>query len=144
MKPTIPNIRPISPVSRRWFLEQCGVGVGSLALGALAAGDNAAHAATTGEHPLAVRPPHYAPRAKRVIYLFQAGAPSHLDLYDYKPELADWSGKKPPAELLEGYRAAFIKPDSALLGPKYDFARHGESGIEISNLLPYTASIVDK
>ncbi|MBC20986.1 MAG: sulfatase [Planctomycetaceae bacterium] len=144
MKSPIPHSPAASPVSRRWFLEQCGVGVGSLALGALAARDNAAYGATTNEHPLAVQPPHYAPRAKRVIYLFQAGAPSHLDLYDYKAELADWSGKKPPAELLEGYRAAFIKPDSALLGPKYEFSRHGESGIEISNLLPYTASIVDK
>ena len=150
MKIPNPAAQPMSDLSRRWFLQQCGVGVGSLALGAIAASDNAAHAAnatnaaSAANNPLAVKPPQYPARAKRVIYLFQAGAPSHLDLYDYKPELAKWNGKKPPAELLKGYRAAFIKPDSALLGPKYDFARHGESGIELSNLLPYTASIVDK
>jgi hypothetical protein len=79
-----------------------------------------------------------------VIYLFQAGAPSHLDLFDNKPELAKWSGKKPPAELLQGYRAAFIKPDSALLGPKYRFAKYGSAGMELSEILPYTASIADK
>ncbi|HJN67553.1 MAG TPA: DUF1501 domain-containing protein [Pirellulales bacterium] len=134
-----------SHASRRWFLGQCGVGAGSLALGSLLGGEQPAFASASGNtNPLAPKSPHYAPKAKRVIYMFQAGAPSHLDLFDYKPELAKWSGKKPPAELLEGYRAAFIKPDSALLGPKYKFAKHGEAGIEISEVLPYTAAIADK
>ena len=82
------------------------------------------------DNPLAPRQPHFPAKAKRVIYLFQAGAPSHLELFDHKPELTKRDGQLPPAELLKGYRAAFINPNSALLGPKFKFAtarpmRHG-------------------
>ena len=87
--------------------------------------------------------PHVEPKAKRVIYLFQAGAPSHLELFDPKPELAKRDGQLPPAGLLEGYRAAFINPKSALLGPKFKFAKHGRCGMELSELLPHTAKIAD-
>ena len=66
---------------------------------------------------MAPRAPHFAGKAKRVIYMFQAGAPSHLELFDNKPELTKRDGQLPPAELLKGYRAAFINPNSALLGP---------------------------
>jgi len=96
------------------------------------------------DDPLAPKSPHYAPKAKRVIYLFMAGAPSHLELFDNKPELAKHDGTLPPAELLKNYRAAFINPNSKLLGPKYKFARHGKSGVELSELLPHTAEIVDE
>src|SRR5256884_8360050 len=72
-----------------------------------------------------------------------AGAPSHLELFDYKPELAKWNGKLPPAELLKGYRSAFINPNSALLGPKFKFARHGQGGAELSELLPHLARVAD-
>jgi hypothetical protein len=72
-----------------------------------------------------------------------AGAPSHLELFDHKPELARWNGKLPPAELLKGYRAAFINPNSSLLGPKFKFARHGQSGAELSELLPHLGRVVD-
>ena len=82
-------------------------------------------------------------RAKRVIFLFMAGAPSHLELFDYKPELAKYDGKLPPAELLKGYRAAFINPNSTLAGPKFKFARHGQSGAELSELLPHLAAVAD-
>jgi len=71
-----------------------------------------------------------------VIYLFMAGAPSHLDLFDYKPELAKQNGKLPPAELLKGYRAAFINPNSALLGPKFKFSRHGKCAAELFRASP--------
>ena len=128
-----------NPLSRRWFLQQCGVGVGSLALSSLLNSESSA----SPTHPLAPRLPHFAPKAKRVIYMFHAGAPSHLDLFDNKPELTKWSGKKPPAELLEGYRAAFIKPDSALLGSKFGFSKHGESGTEFADILPHTAKVAD-
>src|SRR5205807_2413192 len=93
--------------------------------------------------PLAPKQPHFPAKGKRVIFLFMAGAPSHLELFDYKPELAKWNGKLPPAELVKGYRAAFINPNSTLLGPKYKFARHGKSGAELSELLPHTAQIAD-
>ena len=67
-------------------------------------------------------------KAKNVIFLFMAGAPSHLELFDYKPQLAKFDGTLPPPELLKGYRAAFINPNSKLLGPKFKFAKHGQSG----------------
>ncbi len=72
-----------------------------------------------------------------------AGAPSHLELFDYKPHLAKFDGTLPPPELLKGYRAAFINPSSKLLGPRFKFARHGAAGTELSELLPHTASVVD-
>lgn len=111
-----------------------------LALNSMLARDNAA---SSPANPLAARSPHFAPKAKRVIYIFQAGAPSHLDLFDHKQELIKRDGELPPAELLEGYRAAFINPKSALLGTKFKFNRHGQSGIEISELLPNIAKHVD-
>ncbi|MBL8829497.1 MAG: DUF1501 domain-containing protein [Planctomycetaceae bacterium] len=130
-------------VSRRWFLRDCGVGLGSIALASLANRDATAAPTTPAKSPLAPRSPHFAGKAKRVVYLFHAGAPSHLELYDYKPELSKRSGQLPPAELLKDYRAAFIKPNSALLGPKYKFQKHGQSGLELSELLPHTARLAD-
>ncbi|HEY2158287.1 MAG TPA: DUF1501 domain-containing protein, partial [Isosphaeraceae bacterium] len=129
-------------LARRWFFQQCGVGLGSIAASQLMGRDVLA-ADTSSVNPLAVKAPHYAPKAKRVIYLFMAGAPSHLELFDYKPALAKHGGTLPPPELLKGYRAAFINPNSKLLGPKFKFAKHGKSGAELSELLPHTAGIVD-
>lgn len=129
-------------LSRRWFFKECGVGLAGIAAHTLLAAESRGGAdATPG--PLAPRAPHFAPKAKRVIFMFQAGAPSHLELFDYKPELAKRDGTLPPASLLEGYRAAFINPNSALLGPKFSFARHGACGMELSEVLPYTAKIAD-
>jgi hypothetical protein len=96
-----------------------------------------------GIDPMAPRAPHFAPKAKRVIFLFMAGGPSHLELFDNKPQLARFDGTLPPAELLKGYRAAFINPDAKLLGPKFKFARHGRCGTELSELLPHLANVVD-
>lgn len=126
-------------VARRWFLQQCGVGLGVAALGQLMGGSPAsAETAST-----AVRSPHFTPRAKHVIYLFMAGAPSHLELLDYKPQLAKFDGTMPPAELLKNYRAAFIDPRSRLLGPRFTFAQYGQSGAWVSELMPNFARIVD-
>jgi hypothetical protein len=129
-------------LARRWFLQQCGVGLGAAALAELS-GQAPAAAAALPVNPLAPKPPHFAGTAKSVIYLFMAGAPSHLELFDNKPELAKWDGKLPPAELLKGYRAAFINPNSKLLGPKFKFAEHGNCGAELSELLPQLATAVD-
>ena len=126
-------------VSRRWFFEQCGVGVGAFALGHLL--QQSGFAAPVDA--LAPKQPQFPAKAKNVIFLFMAGAPSHLELFDNKPQLAKFDGTLPPAELLKGYRAAFINPNSTLLGPKFKFNRHGRSGVEISELLPHTAKIVD-
>ncbi|GMV92620.1 MAG: hypothetical protein AMXMBFR82_23980 [Candidatus Hydrogenedentota bacterium] len=126
-------------IARRWFLQQCGVGLGTLALHQLLGGSAVARAAD----PLAVQTPHFAPKAKHVIYLFMAGAPSQLELLDYKPQLVKHDGTLPPAELLQNYRAAFIDPNSRLLGTRFNFAQHGQSGAWVSELLPHFASIVD-
>ena len=115
-------------------MEKCGVGMGSLALSSLLG------AATD---PMAPKQPHHKPKAKNVIYLFMAGGPSHIEMFDNKPMLAKFDGTLPPADLLKGYRAAFINPNSKLLGPKFKFAKHGQAGTEISELLPHTAGIVD-
>lgn len=129
-------------VSRRWFLEQCRVGLGSLALAHLQGAGRSVRAAEN-VNPLAARMPHHGARAKNVIFLFMAGAPSHLELFDYKPQLARFDGTLPPAELVKNYRAAFINPSSKLLGPKFRFARHGQCGAEVSELLPQMATVVD-
>jgi hypothetical protein len=136
-------------LSRRWFFNDCGMGLAGIAAGSMLAGEG--RAAVTGPGagvaaagPLAPKAPHFAPKAKRVVYLFQAGAPSQLELFDHKPELAARDGKLPPADLLKGYRAAFINPNSALLGPKYKFQKYGQSGIELGELLPHTGAIADE
>ena len=128
-------------VTRRWFFQQCGVGVGAIALGALFR--ESGWAAPAALSPLAPKEPHFTAKAKRVIYLFMAGAPSHLELFDYKPALEKWNGKPPPDDLVKGYRAGFINPNAALLGPKFKFAKHGRSGAELSELLPHLAEVVD-
>ena len=127
-----------SQITRRWFFEQCGIGVGAAALAHLLA--ESGYAATD---PLAPKTPPFAAKAKHVIFLFMAGAPSHLELFDYKPQLAKFDGTLPPPELLKGYRAAFINPNSKLLGPKFQFQRYGQSGAEMSEILPCTGEIVD-
>jgi hypothetical protein len=131
-------------ITRRWFFRDCAVGLGTLALAELLGGRAATATARPAlPDPLAPKQPHYAARAKRVVYLFMAGAPSHLELFDYKPQLAKYDGTLPPASLVEGYRAAFINPSSKLLGPKFKFARHGRSGIELSELMPHLAEVAD-
>ena len=148
-------------VTRRWFLEQCGIGLGSVALGQLLAeaslgdsglsvGEGSAVRGSSVDpmtdnvaNPLAPKSPHFAGRAKNVIYLFMGGAPSHLELLDHKPLLSKFDGTPPPAELIKDYRAAFINPSARLLGPRFKFARHGQCGAEISELLPHLAGLAD-
>jgi hypothetical protein len=126
---------------RRWFLQQCGLGLGHIALTSLLA--NNTLATQTAVDPLAPKQPHFAPKVKNVILLFMGGGPSQFELFDYKPTLERLDGTLPPKELLEGYRAAFINPNSKLLGPKFKFAKHGQCGAELSDLLPHTAKVVD-
>lgn len=137
-----PLSKHIERLRRRWFFRDCGVGLAGIAATSLLSQDSLQ--AADGANPLAVMQPHFPAKAKRVIYMFQAGAPSHLELFDYKPELTKNDGKLPPKELLAGYRAAFIDPNSALLGPKYKFAKHGKCGMELSEVLPHIASIADE
>ncbi len=133
-------------VTRRHFLRDCGVGLGKIALGGLLTNALAgrAFAASVGHNnPLAPRLPHFAGKAKRVIHLFMAGAPSQLELFDNKPELAKLEGKPLPPSVIGGQRYAFIRPDAAVLGPRFKFAKHGQSGAELSEMLPHLAKVVD-
>lgn len=132
-------------LSRRWFLNDCGVGLGSIAMTHLLANKNAAALPSKPgpADPLAVKRSHFPAKAKNVIYLFMGGGPSHLEMFDNKPMLSKFDGTLPPADLLKGYRAAFINPSSTLLGPKFKYAKHGQSGIELSELLPNLATVAD-
>jgi hypothetical protein len=127
-------------LKRRWFLKECGVGLAGIAAAHCLANESKAEPPA---EPLVPKQPHFPAKVKRVVYIFQAGAPSQLELYDPKPELTKRNGQLPPTELLAGYRAAFINPNSALLGPKYSFAPKGKSGIELSEILPHIGEIVD-
>ena len=124
-------------LNRRWFLRDCGVGLGALALA-----DLARHETRGADAPRSPQP-HFEPKAKRVIYLFMGGAPSHLELFDSKPQLAKFDGTLPPPELLKDYRAAFINPNSKLLGPKFKFKKYGKCGTELGELLPHLGAVAD-
>jgi hypothetical protein len=129
-------MRPPRSPSRRELLKGGSLGLGAIALGGLLGPRAAARHALGTDH---------APRAKRVIQLFMAGAPSQFELFDDKPTLSRLDGQAPPPSLIEGQRFAFIDPARArLLGPRRRFERHGESGAAVSELLPFTAGIVDR
>ena len=142
-------------VTRRHFFKDCGVGLGSIALASLLKQNSSAqspqnsslitHHSSLSPHHSSLFPkqPHFAPKAKRVIYVFQAGGPSHLDLFDYKPALVKYNGQKPPEEMLKGIQNVFINRDAALYASEFKFAKHGKSGAEISEALPYLAKVVD-
>src|SRR5687768_16336362 len=117
----------LSPASRRAFFQQSGFGLSSLALLGL----------LQNESSSAAPQPHFAPKAKRVIYLHMIGAPSQLDLYDHKPELVKRDGEPCPESLLAGKRFAFIGSEKRLSGSKFKFGTHGESGQQLSELLPH-------
>jgi hypothetical protein len=143
MNPLTPN-RGLN-VTRRHFFKECGVGVGKIALASLLTDSFASRllGATSAVNPLAPKAPHFTPKAKRVIHLFMAGAPSQLDLFDYKPELVKLEGKPLPPSVIAGQRYAFIRADAGVLGPRFKFAKHGACGAEISEVLPHLAEVVD-
>ena len=122
-------------ITRRHFFIECGYGVGKLALAGLLTD---AFAKSTG--PAGT---HFAPRAKRVIHLFQAGAPSQLELFDSKPKLKQLEGSPLPSSVIGDQRYAFIQRNAAVLGPRFPFARHGQCGAELSDKLPHLAKVVD-
>ena len=140
-KTAVSVARTAAPAKRRWFLQQCGLGLGRIALTGLMA--DSISRAEAAVNPLAARQPHFPAKAKNVILLFMGGGPSQFEILDYKPTLQRLDGTLPPSDLLDGYRTAFINPNSKLLGPKFKFSRHGESGTELSELLPHTAGVAD-
>ncbi|HUY32361.1 MAG TPA: DUF1501 domain-containing protein [Pirellulales bacterium] len=129
--------------TRRHFLKDCQTGIGALALGSLLARDLPA-APTAAVNPLAPKPPHFAPKAKRVIYLHLTGSPPHLDLYDYKPELVKHNGEPCPDAFLKGKRFAFTSGTPKLLGTPRRFAQHGQGGVWLSDAVPHLHEVADE
>ena len=135
-------------ITRRHFFSQCGIGLGQIALASLLA-DGRIFAANTPDlvNPLAPRKSHFESKIKSVIFLFMAGGPSQLDLFDYKPKLRELDGQPPPESLVKGKRFAFMdllsKNPSKLLGTRRKFKRYGQSGRYVSECLPHLATVVD-
>src|SRR3982751_5908602 len=129
---------PQTLAARRWFLKQCGVGLGAIGLAHLL-GDRA-HAK---DDPLAPKKPHFAPKAKNVIFLFMEGGPSQMDLFDPKPELRKWHGKPLPPSMTKDLKLAFIKPTAAVLASPREFKQFGQSGMVFSDYLPHTSTVAD-
>lgn len=139
------NSKPAPGLSRtrRQFFSSAGLSVGSLALASLLEGE-ASGASEAGRDGAARRGTHFEPSAKAVIFLCQAGAPSQLDLFDYKPKLQQFHGTPVPEDLVKGERFAFLSGRPSLLGPQFSFRRHGATGTHVSELLPHTSGIVDE
>lgn len=130
-----------TPIGRRTLLQRSGFGLGAVALTQLLQGESSAA-------PLAARQPHFPARAKSVIYIHLVGAPSHLDLFDPKPELQRRSGQDCPQDLFEPGKFAFVRELPPLLGTppekSFQFTRSGQSGLPISNLLPNLQQVADE
>lgn len=134
---------PLVGLSRRGFLARLGLGLGSAALTHLL---NRDALGTTPADRGILGHPHAVPKAKRVIYLFQAGAPSQIDLFDHKPLLKEWQGRELPASVRRGQRLTAMSGNQTslpLVGSPYAFAQHGRSGAWLSELLPHTAELAD-
>ena len=133
-------------ISRRHFLAEAAVGLGAVALGSLMAcsASEKNTIASMPVDPLAPTSPHFPAKAKRVIYLHMAGAPSQLELFDFKPELLKLNNKPCPPSLLEGKRFAFIRGTPKMLGPQATFKQRGQSRNYVSDHLPHFAEVADE
>ena len=128
-------------MTRRRFFGRAGAGIGAAALGSLLN-----PALSPAQSPLPSPQLHFAPKARRVIYLFMSGGPSQLDTFDYKPELKQRHGTELPDSIRQGQRLTTMTSGQSAfscVNPMFDFARHGRSGAWVSDLLPHTASVVD-
>ncbi|WP_439555560.1 DUF1501 domain-containing protein [Dyadobacter sp.] len=131
--------------TRRHFLQSCGFGLGALGLGSLldSCSPTTSNPSGLSADAMSVKTPQFVPKAKRVIYIHMAGAPSQLELFDYKPELLKYHGKDCPAEFLEGKKFAFIQGVPKMLGPQGKFNQYGQSGAWISDYLPHLQTVAD-
>ena len=124
-------------LTRRQILQQSGAGFGGLALQSLLGADG-----LTGTNPLLAKPPHFAPKAKSVIFLFMYGGPSHIDLFDPKPMLTKYDGRPIPVWKKEDAFMGCKTKNVAMRSP-YRFARHGQAGIDIAEVYPNLARHAD-
>lgn len=142
-----PRLAQLQLNTRRAFLRNAGVGLGSIALSSLLAGESPAapsEIAIDSVNPLAPRKPHFAPKAKRVIYLHLTGSPPHLDLYDYKPELVKLDGQPAPESYIKGKRFAFTTGVPKLLGTPRKFTQNGQGGVWLSDAIPNLHGVADE
>ncbi|MFT5466767.1 MAG: hypothetical protein ACI8UO_001867 [Verrucomicrobiales bacterium] len=133
--------------NRRHFFSKSALGIGGAALGSLLARDGFANEEPTDRRSGIASVPHFPAKAKRVIYLFQNGAPTHCDLFDYKPKLKEMHGQPVPDEYFQGKRFSTMTGDPTgklMLAPIEPFAQHGQSGAWVSELMPHTAKIADE
>jgi hypothetical protein len=137
------NLRDLN---RRHFFSRCSIGLGSMALGSLLKEQGLAVPNTAVKNPLEPKTTHFPAKAKSIIFLFMAGGPSQLDLFEHKPQLNALNGQPIPDSYTAGKRFAFMNSThrSNLLGTRFNFQRHGGSGAWVSDLLPHTASMVDE
>jgi len=133
----------LQKLTRRHFFNDCGIGLGRIGFASAMAGGFSNLLQGAG-NTLMPATSHSIPKAKRIVYLFMAGAPSQLELFDNKPKLTELSGKPIPPSVIAGQRYAFIQPDAAVLAPCFPFAKHGDSGAELSDRLPYLAGVADE
>jgi hypothetical protein len=134
--------------TRRHFLKESAMGLGALAFGSLMGCSTDSKKASSrlfdAANPLSPKSPMFPGKARAVIYLHMAGAPSQLELFDYKPELQKLDGQDCPPSLLEGKRFAFIRGVPKMMGPQATFNQYGQSGAWVSNYLPHFSTIVDE
>ncbi len=145
MNPFSPNPE-LRAATRRQFFSRCALGLGSIALASLLNERKLLGAdAAALPNPMAPKQPHFAPRAKNIIYLFMAGGPSQLELFDYKPKLIELNSQPIPQSYIEGKRFAFMGSShgTKLLGTRRAFRQHGQNGMWVSEMFPHTATIVD-
>ncbi|MCH5599254.1 DUF1501 domain-containing protein [Niabella ginsengisoli] len=134
--------------TRRHFLKESAFGLGALALGSLFDSCSGKKTKASNDlfdpvNPLAAKPPMFPGKARAVIYIHMAGAPSQLEMFNYKPELAKLDGLDCPQSLLEGKTFAFIRGVPKMLGPQAKFMQHGESGLWMSDNLPHLSTVID-
>jgi hypothetical protein len=132
--------------TRRHFFSDCGMGIGSMALASLLNERAPGAPAVAPVNPLAPRVAHFPAKVKNIIFLFMAGGPSQLELFDYKPKLVELNGQPIPPSFIEGKRFAFMGSShgTKLLGTRRQFAQYGQSGAWVSDLFPHTATITDE
>jgi Protein of unknown function (DUF1501) len=137
---------PLLTLTRRHFFGRCALGIGGMALASMLGETTRGAVPGLSGNPMAPKRPHHTPRARNIIYLFMAGGPSQLELFDYKPKLIELNGQPIPQSFIEGKRFAFMDSShgTKLMGTRRSFKQHGQTGAWVSELFPHTAGIVDE
>ena len=138
---TLQQLRAIQV--RRDFLKNVASGIGMAALGDLLASDGLTAASLPDSNPLAPKKPHFEAKAKHVIFMFMEGGPSQYELFDPKPGLVEHHGQALPESMTKDMKLAFIKPTAKVMASKFSFQRHGQSGMELSELMPMLGTVSD-